>query len=69
MTTFTTPAGKPASTISSASSSVDVGVTSDGLTTTVLPAASAGKSFHPSSPSGVFHGVIAATTPIGSRTV
>ena len=49
--------------------SVDVGVTSDGFTTTVLPAASAGKSFQPSSPSGVFQGVIAATTPIGSRTV
>jgi hypothetical protein len=65
VTTFSTPFGTPASTASSASSSVDVGVTSDGLATTVLPAASAGKSFQPSSPSGVFQGVIAATTPIG----
>ena len=69
VTTLITPFGTPASTASSASSSVDVGVTSDGLATTVLPAASAGKSFQPSSPSGVFQGVIAATTPIGSRTV
>jgi hypothetical protein len=69
VTTLTTPDGKPASTTSSASMRVDVGVTSDGLTTTVLPAASAGNSFQPRSPSGVFQGVMAATTPIGSRTV
>ena len=69
VTTLTTPGGKPASTTSSARASVDVGVISDGLTTTVFPAASAGKSFQPSRPSGVFHGVIAATTPIGSRSV
>ena len=49
--------------------SVDAGVTSDGLTTTVHPAASAGASFMISKVSGLFHGVIAATTPIGSRTV
>ena len=69
MTTLNTPFGTPASTASSASSSVEVGVTSDGLATTVLPAARAGNSFQPSRPSGVFHGVMAATTPIGSRTV
>ena len=61
--------GTPASTASSASRSVEVGVISDGFTTIVLPAASAGKSFQPSSTSGEFHGVIAPTTPIGSRTV
>ncbi len=48
---------------------MDTGVISEGLMTTVLPAASAGHSFHISSASGLFHGVIAATTPIGSRTV
>jgi hypothetical protein len=54
---------------SSPSFSVETGVTSDGLTTTVLPAARAGASFHIRSASGLFHGVIAATTPIGSRSV
>ena len=42
---------------------------SDGLTTTVLPAASAGASFHAISISGEFHGVIATTTPSGSARV
>ncbi len=41
---------------------------SEGLTTTVLPAASAGASFHTVNRSGEFHGVIAPTTPIGSCT-
>ena len=36
---------------------------SDGLTTTVQPAASAGAIFQVASISGEFHGVIAATTP------
>ena len=39
---------------------------SDGLTTTVFPAASAGASFHAASRSGEFHGSTAATTPYGS---
>ena len=65
VTTLTTPSGMPASRMRSASRSVEVGVTSDGLITTVLPAARAGNSFQPRRPSGVFHGVIAATTPIG----
>ncbi len=60
VTTLTTPSGIPASPRSSANRSVEVGVTSDGLMTTVLPAARAGKSFHASRPSGVFQGVIAA---------
>jgi hypothetical protein len=33
----------------------------------VQPAASAGASFHASSDSGKFHGVITPTTPTGSR--
>jgi hypothetical protein len=56
----------PASSTSFISSSVEAEVNSDGLTTTVQPAASAGASFHVSSRSGEFHGVIAATTPTGS---
>ncbi len=47
-------------------SSIDADVNSDGLTTTVLPAASAGASFHAVSSSGEFHGMMAATTPSGS---
>ena len=35
----------------------------------MLPAASAGASFHAAIASGKFHGVISATTPSGSRTV
>src|SRR5262249_47593626 len=48
------------------SSSAASGVTSAGLTTTALPAASAGASFCASLAIGEFHGVIAAMTPIGS---
>ena len=40
-------------------SSSDADVNSDGLSTTVLPAASAGASFHAVSSSGEFHGMIA----------
>ena len=47
-------------------SSADAEVYSDGLTTSVLPAASAGASFHASSSNGEFHGMIIAITPIGS---
>ena len=47
-------------------SSADAEVYSDGLITTVLPAASAGASFHAVSSSGEFHGMMAATTPSGS---
>ena len=69
VTTLTTPGGNPAWSISSANPSVDAGQCSDGLTTTVQPAASAGASFQVISSSGEFHGVIAATTPTGSRRV
>lgn len=46
---------------------VDSGVISDGLSTTVLPAASAGPSFQLVNMSGKFHGTICPTTPIGLR--
>ena len=42
------------------------GVISDGLSTTVLPQASAGPIFHDAISSGKFHGAIRPTTPSGS---
>jgi hypothetical protein len=66
VTTLTTPGGNPASANSFANTSVDVGVWSLGLITNVQPAASPAASFHVSSNSGEFHGVIAPTTPTGS---
>src|SRR6187455_372338 len=66
VTTLTTPGGKPASSTSFMNSSAEADVNSDGLITTVLPAASAGASFHVVSSSGEFHGTMAATTPSGS---
>ena len=66
VTTLTTPCGKPASSNRRASSSIDADANSEGLTTTVLPAASAGASFQQVSSSGEFQGVIAPTTPTGS---
>ena len=69
VTTFTTPSGIPASAISSASRSAVSGVCSAGLSTTVLPQASAGPSFHAAISSGKFHGMICPTTPTGSRSV
>ena len=42
---------------------------SEGLSTTVHPAASAGATFWAKSMSGAFQGMIAATTPTGSRSV
>src|SRR5215470_4059608 len=69
VTTLTTPGGNPASATSSANPSVETGACSEGLTTMVQPAASAGATFQVISSSGEFHGVIAATTPTGSRLV
>ena len=45
------------------------GASSADLTTTVLPATSAGATFSAISSIGTFHGMIAPTTPNGSRTV
>src|SRR3984957_7876683 len=65
VTTLTTPGGNPDSAITSfTNSSRDADVYSDGLMTTVEPAANAGASFHVVSISGHFHGVI---TPVRSR--
>src|ERR1700742_1682065 len=64
--TLKTPAGNPALSATSASSSASSGVSGDGLSTTVLPAASAGTYLNADSVCGTFHGVIAATTPTGT---
>src|SRR5215467_8745081 len=66
---FTTPGGKPARSNKSPNTSAETDENSDGFQTTVLPAASAGASFHAASSNGEFHGVIAATTPTGSSRV
>ena len=44
------------------------GDSSDGLTTTVLPQASAGPTFHVISMKGAFHGQTTPITPFGLRT-
>src|SRR5689334_23285520 len=64
-TTLYTPAGTPASAMTSASSVAVAGVSSEGLTTTVLPQARAGATFQVSRSSGRFHGTTMATTPSG----
>ncbi len=66
LTTFTTPSGSPASSIASVSTPMLSGASGAGLSTTVHPAASAGPSFNAAMKSGVFHGMIAPTTPTGS---
>ena len=66
---LTTPAGTPASVISSPRRSAESGVCSAGLSTMVAPAASAGPSFQAAISSGKFHGMICPTTPIGSMRV
>ncbi len=67
---FTTPpGGNPARTISRPSNSVVNDACSDGLITTVLPAASAGASLFASSCMGEFQAVISTATPSGCRTV
>jgi ribulose 1,5-bisphosphate synthetase/thiazole synthase len=64
---LTTPGGNPASATSSATRRLLNGVSSAGLSTTVLPAARAGPIFHEVNISGKFHGTICPTTPTGSR--
>ena len=65
VTTFTTPGGKwPQAT--STIFNVDREVNSEGLITTVFPAARAGAIFQARSNNGKFQGTIQATTPYGS---
>ena len=67
VTMLITPAGNPTSAISSPRRTADAGVSSAGLSTTVQPAATANAILPAAMNSGAFHGVIAPTTPIGSR--
>jgi hypothetical protein len=65
VTMLTTPSGSSASWMISASSSAVSGVVSAGLSTTVLPQASAGAIFQAAMSSGKFHGMIWPATPSG----
>ena len=68
MTTLKTPGGMSVSSATSRpSSQASHGVSGAGLSTTVQPAASAGPTLARLIWVGTFHGVIAATTPTGSR--
>ncbi len=58
----------PTAFITSPSRVAVAGVSSEGLTTTVLPQASAGPTFQVISSSGRFQGHTTATTPSGERT-
>ena len=64
-TMFNTPAGSRSPT-NSAQTKILAGVCSAGFSTTQLPAASAGASFHVAIRIGKFHGMICPTTPSGS---
>ena len=64
--TVSTPSGRPASSASSPSRIAVSGVSSAGLSTTVLPAASAGAKPHAAIGMGKFQGTITPTTPRGS---
>src|SRR5471030_1092996 len=65
VTTLSTPAGMPARWASSASAVAEKGVMVAGLITTGQPAASAGAHLRVIMALGKFHGVMAATTPMG----
>ena len=62
-TTLSQPCGRPASTRIAASFSAEIGVCPAGLSTTALPAASAGPSLWATRLSGKLKGLIAPTTP------
>src|SRR5581483_10766372 len=64
--TLNTPFGTPARSASSANASAENGVCDAGFNTTVHPAAIAGPALRVIIASGKFHGVMHATTPIGS---
>ena len=63
---LTTPGGRPICSSISASSSASSGDSGDGFSTTVHPASSAGMSLVAMRNCGMFHGMMAATTPTGS---
>ena len=63
--TFTTPLGIPDFSTNFANSNKVTGASSDAFITTVFPIAKAGASFTAVNNIWEFHGMIAATTPIG----
>ena len=65
VTTLMTPAGMPARSARTASASAEKGVKSDGLITTVQPAASAGATLRVIIAFGKFQGVMMPETPTG----
>ncbi len=65
VTTDSTPAGRPARSASTHSASAEYGVSSEGLTTMVQPAAKAGPTLRVIMAVGKFQGVMAAQTPMG----
>ena len=67
-TTLSTPAGRPASAKACASTNEDMGVSSEGLSTMVQPAARAGAILRAGKMAGKFQGVKAATGPSGCGT-
>ena len=69
LTRLNTPFGTPASSIASAKMMALSGAISEGFSTMVQPAASAGATLHMIWLSGQFHGVIMPTTPIGSLAI
>ena len=68
VTTLTTPSGSPASRHRRARYPAALGSFSDGLSTTVFPAATASGTNHSGTIAGKLNGEITATTPSGSRT-
>ena len=68
VTTLSTPAGKPASSSTSAANRpAEIGASSDGFSTTVLPKASGLTIVRQASTWAPFQGEMPATTPIGRR--
>ena len=67
VTRLTTPAGKPASSMSSTRSVAQCGVSLAGLKTTVFPVTSAGIIFQHGIAIGKFQGVMIPAIPIGWR--
>ena len=69
LTRLNTPGGTPASCSTSANSIAFIGATSDGFSTMVQPAASAGATLQTIWLIGQFHGVMKPQTPTGSFTM
>ena len=69
VSTFSTPGGRPTDSAISEITYPSAGASGEDFSTTVQPASSAGAILWLIRPSGPFHGMIAPTTPTGSRTI